>query len=580
MKALLVISLFWLPCHAIAQGADRERAYTQQREAAARAADERAHIEAARTNNLPNSSSSRGSGSGGSNEAAIREMIEGWRNNRRLRNRQDSIENDRKYGAYTREVAKQAAAEKAKLEEMNRSIANMNAEIARRTAAYRQQMNEAGFIKGSDETYALMHDLSAVMPGGLSYRPDAFDAMLTYYNELMISKKAYNAEKGNAPWPVLMEHIYEYTSTWETALTDLDELAAKYPEAMKAIDTARMLSICYFFGLQGDKGRPTYNQYDADPARYTRMSLRFGDISARNPGLAISMLSFIGISQRFMLRNPISAALKAYTGKESQSEREIFLHLSQTALYMPEVPNNFRTYNWQRTRGKEMDRFWQSFSKEDWKVIYRVQRGSSVNLLESIWCDLVSWVPLAHTDGPLSTYTHGDYDNHQKGKWRTKPSELFKYLIEHNNLLVALEAGKEAGDADAINSLAVLTAHGDLGKDRSQVLPMLKEAAEKGSVWARWNLVMACGWDMKGYGAADHPAALQDLKRFCDGATLAQASELVIEMGTMKRNIQFNGYHWLVPDELVVHILSSAAAKGDFISTQRLKKPNPERYPY
>lgn len=581
-RIVLLCSLCWTSYSSNAQGAAQERAYTQQREAAARAADERAHIQAAYTNNLPNGYGSGGGTSyGGSSEAVIRDMVEGWQANRRERSRQDSIRYERQWGAYNREVARRVAAEKVQLEEQARSIRNMNEEITRRTASYRQQMDEAGFAKGSDETGALMHELSAVMPGGVSQRASAFEAMMTYYSRLMISKQAYNSEKGSAAPSVLLAHIYEYLPAWQTALADLDELAGRAPHAVKSIDTARMLALCYFFGLQGDAGRPTYNLANMDEAHRTRMALRFGEVSARNPGLAISMLSSFATTKRFMLQNPLRHAIKAYAGKESGPERDIFLHLCRTALFTPEPPNDFQTLNCRMLRPENMDRFWKSISKEDWKVIFRVQGGSAVNLLESMWLEVPSWAALAHTDGLLSTYTTGDYNNHKKGKWKNTPSKAFEQLMEHNNLTAALEAARDAGDADAINTLAVMTAHDELGDDKSKVIPMLKEAASKGSIWARWNLVMACGWELDDYGREQHPAAVQAFKSFCDGATPAQLYELFILMATTKRAVmQQADAAWLIPDDLTLYVLRAGASKGVSSATQRLNQANPERYPY
>lgn len=584
LTRIVLLWLFcWIPYGSSAQGAAQERAYTQQREAAARAADERAHIQAAYTNNLPNGYGSSGGGTnyGGSSEAVIRDMVEGWQADRRERRRQDSIRYERKWGAYNREVAKRVAAEKAMLEEQARSIQNMNEEIARRTAGYRRQMDEAGFTRGSDETGAFMHDLSAVMPGGVSQRASAFDAMMTYYSRLMISKQAYNNEKGSADPQVLLAYIYEYTPAWQTALADLDELAGRIPQAVSSIDTARMLAICYFFGLQGDDGRPTYNLYSMDESRQTRMAMRFGEISARNPGLAISMLSSFANAKRFILQNPVKHAIKAYAGKESGPERAIFLHLCRTALYIPEPPNNFQTISYRMLKTENMDRFWKSISKEDWKVIFRVQGGSAVSLLESMWLEVPSWAAFAHTDGLLSTYASGDYNNHQKGKWKNTPGKAFEQLMEHNNLLTALEGAREAGDADAINTLAVMTAHDELGDDKSKVIPMLREAASKGSLWARWNLVMACGWELDDYGKEQHPAAVQALKSFCDGATPAQLYELYILMATTKRAVmQQVDFAWLIPDDLTLHVIRAAAAKNVGAAAQRLNQAYPERYPY
>ena len=56
LRCFFLFLLCSISLKAVAQGAEQERRYTQQREAANRAADERAHINAAGTNNAPNSS--------------------------------------------------------------------------------------------------------------------------------------------------------------------------------------------------------------------------------------------------------------------------------------------------------------------------------------------------------------------------------------------------------------------------------------------------------------------------------------------------------------------------------------------
>ena len=533
MKHIFIVLLLTISLGASnsiqAQGAQQEREYTRQRDAANIRAANAASIKQNEANSRPFESK------WGSATGVFDKQSYGTSATKSA----EQIAADQKWLETKRKWDREEMEERAERARLNEEQANRDAWRKGKSAAYRKEFDRAGFLPASIEMQEFMHTRFASVDNNQPERARLFGLFAL---QMQTAKSSFEKAKASAPAGELLSYISEYTPAWETSLADLQYLSGKHPAAQQDIDELALTAIAYYYGVEisPQLGR-SHSAPMYDEENNLKIATRFADICARNPTLVAAKYAAVGRSGEGPMYDPFSYALLKFRSAARQYDKpanpdpqryEAVLH---AALYTPHPPEKF-LYEMQRINVLASEKFWMRYKEEDWKQIFRLHGNKSIVLLERLWSDnSQSFDYETHHFSQMSAI-HG-----KKKKDRYFYSH-FATPLEAWGMLTAVKAGVAIGDPDALNTYAIITARGLSDRSEKDFSGMLKQAANQGSLWAQLNLLVACGWDADGYGPEDHPAAVANFKQWLSKASTKELIALVKHMKSIKEPNTFTPY--------------------------------------
>ena len=419
---------------------------------------------------------------------------------------------------------------------------------------FEKQFKDAGFCINPEERM----DLTGIM---VSATPQRTAKAKQLISNILSAKKIFEQEKNNGSLERLLPLVSYYAPTWETALQDFDFIEKRFPLQKGKIDTARFACYAYYFGAEyphkRENGQDYFSCYSNKDYKVEALD-NFLTLADQYPELA---KRFVRYAQTYS-RNPFYRKLGLLTdgihpkvySKNEQAKKLCWLSILTLPPYKGK-DFNIRCYNIS-SYALQTD-YIHNLTQEDWIKISEAHNGSPMNVIKRVYLDGYELNVL-----PNNRWTDGK--GYKNFSWEREVDKS-----REKQFLQTIEKIASIGDAEALNTLGVVTAMGlTRGKDKDCVW-MFEEAAESGSVWAQFNLVFAGGFNLRGYKDADRQKALTGFTTFinnADSTKLDQAISIVYKMGGRKyinRNYTKEWYWYsAMPPALIGDLLKKASEKG------------------
>jgi hypothetical protein len=366
--------------------------------------------------------------------------------------------------------------------------------------------------------------------------------------------------------------VSNYAPTWETALQDLDFIETRFPSQKSKIDTARLFCYAYYFGAEYPHKKLNADDYFWEFTRDTyknEIENEFLKLADLYPELAGRIVSY---ASDYRYRNPFYKKLttlvdgvdyKIFT-KNEEAKKYCWLSI----LSLPPYKKNAKSVGcYSVNRYALQTDYIHNFTQEDWVKISIAQNGSPINVIKRVYFNNeelnvipnYNWIG---NDGKKSFYWTREVD-----KSREK------------QILQTIEKIASIGDAEALNTLGVVTAMGLTRGKKKDCIWMFEEAAKNGSVWAQFNLVFAGGYKLKGYSDEDRQKALNGFSNFINTADinkLNEAIDILYKMGGRKyiNDNYLSDWYWYnaMPSGLIGDLLKKAVEKGNLYALNYLEK--------
>ncbi len=389
--------------------------------------------------------------------------------------------------------------------------------LANKSVPYVALFNKAGFCVNSSERKLIIDNL-ALGCRGLS--PNPFQAFAA---TLVVAKQTFESGKEKLPLNDLLPLITSYLPTWETALIDLNFLEKRFPASKPQIDTLRLLCHAYFFGAEYPTGLPlkiiyggSDNCYD-DLSAYKQadMLASFALLTENYEGMAMKVAATATPNSGYCYRNPLYQLITTYKNEPLKAAKYARL----TLYTLPPFNDEKECTNWMGLFAfNDARKFYSSLSVDEWNSIAAAHGGSAMAVVKRLGFN-----------GYELNVLPSKYREQRDNSYKTE-LDFWEETAKNGVTFNVLEKLAAGGDAEALNALAVGTGLGLTKGNKTDCIWMLQEAAKAGSVWARFNLVWAAGWGLKGYNDEEKTAAVRGFNQFiatADSATIITAASIV-----------------------------------------------------
>ncbi|RYY69510.1 MAG: hypothetical protein EOO13_09305 [Chitinophagaceae bacterium] len=302
----------------------------------------------------------------------------------------------------------------------------------------------------------------------------------------------FNNRFNSASFEELFDLVSSFNIAAFTALTSLQKLEKRFPEKKAIIGASYMMHTASFWGKYNDN---TYlPQYDKaeEGVKKTMLDIFRNWLKTYPEG------AMMVASQAHPQYNPLKiiAAQTFENGDYDEAAQVAILALQAPLL-------------WKDDLGKSRDAiaaFSNIFRHPKHKKLYLFTAADIKGIAENHGLParmVIEWLTGEETD----KYTTA-------GKWRDEYAHTFKLTYGESGYDKILKELGENGDGDALNAYAYGLAFGvSKGKPASAVA-LWNKAADSGSSWAMYNLLLATKWGFKWYGPKDLQAAREKLKTF------------------------------------------------------------------
>ncbi len=423
-------------------------------------------------------------------------------------------------------------------------------------APFIAKLTEAGFPKGNSDTENIL---------SLSTYAETEKEAVLLIQKLVTAKKAFESQKNKASIDDLLHSISEYSSSWQTALKDLDFVEARFPQNKTKIDSSRLHCYAYYFGAE----YPQSSTYKGEYFNYgkgtydSNITKDFFTLADKYPEIAAKFMTLTTKE-----KNPFYIKLYEFTHGGTRDEIFKKCRTAEAQKYgmlalmsLPPFVAYKQEEYWTNVFAFENDAsLIRKLTAEDWLKISVAQKASPMNVIKKVYFgnrELNVIPPKA--------------DNREDGD--RVDSKAFDNSY---NMFVAMQIVDKiasTGDAEALNTLGVATAMGmtynKKGVQAIDCIGLFEEAAKKGSVWAQFNLVFASGFKLKKYKDSDKEKALNGFASFiktADKAKLKEAIDILYRMGgrTYIKEKFWRNWDWYqsMPPELIGELVKTAATQG------------------
>ena len=421
---------------------------------------------------------------------------------------------------------------------------------------FEQQFKEAGFCLNPEERM----DLTGIMVSAIPERTAKAKKLIS---NILSAKKIFEQEKNNASLERLLPLISIYAPTWETALQDLNFIEQRFPQQKSKIDTTRFSCYAYYFGAEyphiRENGQDYFSCYSNTDYKIEALD-NFLNLADLYPELAKRIVSY---AENYRKRNPFHRKLgylvdgvhpKVYA-KSEEAKKLCWLSILTLPPYRGK-DFNFNCYNisWYALQTDYIH----NLTQYDWIKISEIHNGSPMNVIKKVYLNSYELNVI-----PNNKWT--DKNGFRNFSWDREVDKS-----REKQILKTIEKIASIGDAEALNTLGVVTAMGLTSGKNKDCIWMFEEAAKNGSVWAQFNLVFAGGFNLRGYQDEDKQKALTGFANFinnADSITLDKAVGILYKMGGRKYiNSNYSKeWYWYnaMPSALIGDLLKKATAKGN-----------------
>lgn len=468
---------------------------------------------------------------------AIKKMVDGW-------STKPSVTPEEK--AYWERIG-------AERRKANAEAAVRAKEWAIKDAQYDKIFLQEGFVTNIEERQYLINVARNAFPG-------LKEAALKCVSELITAKKLFEANKNKLDCNSLLAIISSYVATFETALNDLDFVEKRFPQQKTQIDAIRLFCFAYYYGVPvftykqiADKKIELYEYgFKKEDYKVKEMNDKFFEAAEMYPELATAVARKINDPYKHPFHAKFINTNKIDKSKALEVKKLAWLTITSIPPFDYKNRRSWealKSYNYATG-------YFDKLNVEEWKQISEASNGGAMDVVIKgfLWGRDLSTLPYADIEQWSKDFVmFGNGDGKR----------------EFNKALKMVEKIAQVGEAQAINALGVATAMGCTRGKKEDCIGLYKDAANRGSVWAQFNLVFAGGYNLKNYTQEDMQKAKDNFSFFIDNASpevLNQAVDIVIRLGSRtKIKEERSTWYWYdaMPSYLIQNIINKAASQGN-----------------
>ena len=318
--------------------------------------------------------------------------------------------------------------------------------------------------------------------------------------DLLQAKKEFDEKFETASFEQLFLLINEFKITGYTALRALNKLRNRFPEKSAVMDIATFDIMVGYWGMDEDFRTPShYIMTDAFGKSFASdyMLNAFEEIYSKQPEFVFNLASNVRMGY---YENPFRDLSWHYEKKKKEKKKLKYLELHSKYL----LTQMKRPIVYEKSIGLEL-RVMQDKIKGIDITLQDVKEIATANKITPI--DVITYFSSYYNVPGYNAMCHLEYRSYGyifDDEYYYKGSRSEKWIKQ---------LAKE-GDAEGMNCYALRVSAGLEKEDKEAAIDLWKKAADGGSVYALYNLVVATRAGIKGYGAEQYPKAKERWDNF------------------------------------------------------------------